>query len=120
MAALAAPLHDADAAAALPPLLAQLLLGPAPGDASALPLSAELLRMRAMALRPCAHLGCASHGGAGGEPLKRGKRCLGCKAVRCCSEDCQTADWPFHKVADRWQQQQQQQRELAAAGEEAA
>lgn len=116
LAALAARLQGAGAAAALPALLAaqlppqdgaELLPPPLPADAA-------LLRARALALRPCEHLGCTIMGGAGGKPPPRGLKCAGCHAVRYDSVACQAADRPAHKAACRALAAQRQLRQQAA------
>ena len=50
---------------------------------------------RALAVRPCAHLGCTNVRGAS-EGRLRGRRCAGCRVTRFCCEACRDAAWPQH------------------------
>ena len=69
--------------------------------AAAEELEAEVELAEALALRPCAHLGCTTILGPGGGEVPRGKRCGGCRLLRYCGAACQKADWPGHKTACR-------------------
>lgn len=51
-------------------------------------------RAKALALRPCAFLGCTCLSCASDAELQRtSKYCRGCRCLRYCSEQCQRSDW---------------------------
>lgn len=52
--------------------------------------------LRAIAARPCAHLGCTRLRGASEFELGT-QRCTRCHVATYCGRECQRADWPGHR-----------------------
>lgn len=78
----------------------ETILGPmlAPLDmlAEAGPGAAVLDAERALALRPCANLGCTNLAGPAEHDLPS-QACSRCHVLRYCSRDCQLEAWPSHR-----------------------